>query len=170
MKNKSLKNTKAFTLVELLTTISIFTFVMGAVYTIFLVSNKSWATFSNNMILQHDVREGMIAMTKELRRAHGFFLVQEPGNMRLNFLRYPVGMVSYTWSDSGENAYKIMRRNNENIRILTSDIKKFSLELLSDAVVIDLTASKALPTGEKNEFELKSKIALRSKIYENNEH
>lgn len=170
------KNRMGYTLVEMMVTLSIFTVVMGGVYTIFLVGNRSWMTFTGNVIVQHNLRQGMSVMSKELRRARNVFVTKEPGGLRVNFVRSPVGLVSYTWNEEGEDAHKIIRTNNVNKKVIAGNIQKFDLELLSDSIVIDMASnsksqaakSEAAENNEvaaENEFKLKGKIALRTKVY-----
>lgn len=177
MKNLRSKNSSGYTLVEMMVALSIFTVVMGGIYTIFLVGNKSWMTFTSNVIVQHNLRQGMQVMAKELRRARNVFVTEEPGGVRVNFLRYPVGLVSYTWSEQGEDAYKIIRQNNINKKVIAGNIQKFDLELLSDSIIIDMASNSKLQSAksetaenseavEESQFKLKGKIALRSKVYE----
>ena len=162
----NIQRKKGFTLIEMIVTVSIFTMMTGALYTIFLVGNKSWTTFSTNVILQHDVREGLFAMTKELRRARDILIIKEESGTKINFLRWPVGLVSYSWSSEGVDANKIVRTNNGNVRVLADNISALSLESLPNAVVIDMTASQILASGPTSQFQLKEKVALRSKVYE----
>jgi prepilin-type N-terminal cleavage/methylation domain-containing protein len=163
---KMIQNKRGFTLVELIVSLSILTFVVAALYSVFSLSNKSWAVFSTNIVLQHNAREGMIAMSRELRQSHDFLVVKEEGGLKMNFIRPPMGLVTYSWTTEGADAFKIIRKNNGKTDVLANDITAFTLDYLSNAVLIDMTASTVTPTGESNKFSLKQKVAVRSKVYE----
>ena len=77
-----------------------------------------------------------------------------------------MGLVTYRWNSVGEDANKIIRTNNANVRVIAHNISSFSLDFLGNAIVIDLTASQSLPSGETSQFKLKEKVALRTKVYE----
>ena len=159
-----IKNIKAMTLIEIMITVVIFTFITGALYAAFTVANRSWITYSNNVTLQREARGALFAMTKELREASGILITKEEESIRINFNRPSVGIVSYIWSNNGKNANKVIRQQQSNTRVLASNISFLSFEYLeNNAILVDITATRVPMMGQPTDFNLKEKVALRSK-------
>ncbi len=164
MRIKTIKNTSAMTLIEIMVALLIFSFVVNGVYTAFMVGNRSWLIQMNNVALQQEVRGALFFMAKELREANSIFITKDSESITMNFRRPKIGVVSYAWSRSGTNTNQIVRQNNSNIKILARDISSLSFTYLKNAVLIDITATKAPTVGAKNSFHLKEKVALRTKV------
>jgi len=155
------RSLKAFTLTELLVALSIFTVIMGAVYTTFLVGNRSWVVFNTNAMLQREAREAMMVMTKELRKAKDVLVIRDKESIRMNFVRPSIGPVSYLWTSTGPEAYKLIRKNQSHTKILAHNVTHLSFEYLKDSILIDITAGMNRPSGDNLSFRLKEKVALR---------
>ncbi len=152
---------KAFTFTELMVTLSIFTVIMAAIYTTFIVGNRSWVLFNTHAVLQRETRDCMIQLTKELRKAKDILIIRDAESLRVNFIRPTLGSVSYLWSSAGENANKLMRTNQGGTRVLANNVAFLSLEQTQDSIVIDLTTEIRNKSGEKATFRLKEKVARR---------
>jgi type II secretory pathway component PulJ len=151
----------AFTLVEVMIACAIFTLILESIYVTLHVGLKSWNTYSNAVLFKQDVRRAMIAMSTELREAKNIFIVKEDNNhgIALNFEKSPEGAISYIWKDSGDEAYEIVRKNNNNTRVLGRHITSLSFDYpVDNQIIIDVAAVK-----DKNIFDLKEKIVLRLK-------
>ena len=160
-----IKNTKAITFVEMMVATAIFTLVVGGLYATFMVGNRSWATYGNSVILQGEARRALMAMTKELREAKNILITKNPaGGIAINFNRPPVGVVSYAWNNTGNNANKIIRLNESHTRVLANHISSLSFSYLkNNAILIDITATRKPTIGQATNFNLKEKVALRAK-------
>ncbi len=151
---------QSFTLIEVIIAVAIFTLILESVYVTLQVGQKSWNTYSSTVLLKQEVRRALIAMSGELREAKNIFITKDDHNhsISINFERPSVGIVSYSWSDSGENAYKIIRENYTELRTLASNITYLSFDYpLDNEIIINVTAGKEIT------FNLKEKIALRLK-------
>ena len=60
---------KAVTLVEILVSFTIFSFLAAAIYQAFLVGNRSWAGYNVKVATQRDARWALYAMGMDLREA-----------------------------------------------------------------------------------------------------
>lgn len=152
---------RAFTLVEVMIACAIFILILESVYVTLSVGYRSWNNYSSAVLVKQEVRRAMIAMSTELREAQHIFIVKEDNHhgVTLNFERPSLGAISYTWSDSGEEAYKIIRKNNNNLRTLADHINYLSFDYPTDnQIIIDVSAG-----NQNNVFDLKEKVALRLK-------
>ena len=159
---KRLHNNSAFTLIELLVTISIFTFLMGAVYSTFLVGNRSWMTASDKVALQREARWALFAITKELREAQDIFITNDITSTRIDFNRPTVGKVTYSLDSVGSDANKIIRQEGSRKRIIARDISYLSFTYLTtDAITVEIAATRKPVWGPEISFYLKGKVVLR---------
>ena len=156
--------TKAITLVEIMVTLLIFSLVISGLYLTFMTGNRSWAVTSTSVLLQQETRGALLAMVKELREASNIFITQDSGGVTINFNRPTIGIVSYSWSREGDNARKIIRKNLTNTRILANNISALSFTYFKNAVLIDVTAATTQEGEQPASFNLKEKVALRSKV------
>ena len=159
------KTKNAFTLVELLTTIFIFTLVIAGIYSIFLVGNRSWATYNNNVTLQREVRNVLMMFARDLREAHGVVINKDAVSTSIRFIRPGTGVMSYSWSGVGNDTNQLIRRTENNSRILAQHIAAVEFFYPDNkAVIIDLTATVKPTFGPPMSWRAKEKIALRSHI------
>ena len=153
-----LKNRKAITLVEVLVTILIFTVMLEGVYVAFRTGNLSWKNYSERIVFKQETRRALVWLTRELREAAGLLVEKEKDGLTANFNRPGVGVVSYTWRKTGGNAFKIVRTQSDNVRILASNINRFTLTMPTNhEILIEIEA------GELHPFTLKEKITIRAK-------
>ncbi len=155
------KKQYAYTLVEVLMTCVIFTLILESIYTTLTVSQRAWKYYSEDVLLKQNVRGAIIGMSNELREAENIFIIknENSNSLTLNFVRpLSVGPVAYNWSDTGDNAYKIIRTNYSHSRILASNITYLSLTQPADNVI---TIEVAAGTNKK--YDLREEIALRGK-------
>ena len=159
-----IKNKKALTLIEILIVTAIFSVVVAALYAVFLVGNKSWVNFNNNVTVQREARNAIINMTKDFREGHSFFITKDPSSISLRFIHPKQGLISYTWTELGENAHRIIRQTENRARVVGNHISELSFEYLTPTVVVELKASIRPKFGDAVSYSLKEKITLRSKI------
>jgi len=160
----NVKNNKAFTLLEILVALFIFSVVMAAIYSAFLVGNRSWVVYNNNVDVQRQVRNTFIFMTKELREAKNIFITKEEGRVEITFTKSGEGFISYSFSRDGHYANCIVRAHESEKKVLANNLTSFSVEQMPRAVVIEIKAMKKPPFGPPSEFSLKEKVALRFRM------
>jgi hypothetical protein len=153
-----MRKQSALTLVEVLISVVISAVLLESIYMILFLGQKSWNDYSANILPRQEARHGLISMVSELREAKNPLIVTDEHSVRINFERQLVGAVSYLWSDTGEEAGKIIRINNERQRVLAKNIS--SLSFVSP---VDTQIDIALGAGKKNDFILKEQVAIRNK-------
>lgn len=156
------KNSCGFTLVETIVTVLVFMVILSGVYSAFLVGNRAWRHYKQDIAYKGEIRRAMMAMTSELREARNVLVINEAGSVRVNFYRTDVGFVSYIWTMYGEQANKIVRLNAGEMRILGNDIKRFTVKQMPSSLSINISTRVE---EKKKEFDivLSKKIVLRSK-------
>jgi len=153
-----LQSRKAFNLAEVIVAVAISTAVLAGVYETFIVGNRTWMYYSNTIIKKQDLRRAAYAMANELREAKDVFIIEEPGSVTVNFMVPLSGLVSYTWSEDGDEAGRVIRTNYKQKRVLANNITALSFEQPAhDCIYFHLEADK------KNELRLSQKVALRHK-------
>lgn len=86
---------KAFTLVELLVVVSIFTFLFGAILTVLTSSNRSWRTGQNRLVEQQEARKAMDSIAKLLRQSNPDWVVEKTNpDHTIIKAHYPVTITS----------------------------------------------------------------------------
>ncbi len=148
-------------LVEVMVGTVIFMSMMAGAYAAFLTGNRSWSTYENNVALQREARGAILAMVPELREAESIVITQSSGSSTISFSTETLGSVSYSWSNSGGNANKIIRTVGSATRTLAQNISALSFTNSSSAILVDLTATKTPSLGAATSFSLKEKVALR---------
>ncbi|MBF0504425.1 MAG: prepilin-type N-terminal cleavage/methylation domain-containing protein [Candidatus Omnitrophica bacterium] len=154
------KQQHGYTLVEVLMTCVIFVLILESIYTTLWLGQKTWSDYSDNVQLKQNVRWAMVSMSDELREAKNIFIIkdEEKHSITVEFERPAVGLVSYHWAQTGENAYKIIRKNYDHSRVLASYITYLSFDQPLDSEIIIEIAD-----GKDKKYDLKEKIALRTK-------
>jgi prepilin-type N-terminal cleavage/methylation domain-containing protein len=149
---------QAFTLIEVVIACAIFSLILEAVYTTLRVGQNSWNNYSTNILSRQEVRRALIAMSSELREAKNIFIIKDTESLSLNFETSSHGTISYVWNKVGEDAFKIIRKNYTNRKILANNISSLSFDFpVDNEIIIDVAG------GKEKSFILKEKIALRLK-------
>ncbi len=149
---------KAFTLVEVLVTLAVFTVILEAVYTALVVAQRSWDVNWKSIEPKQQLRRALVSMVTELREADGLFIVKDGHGTRLTFQRPDYGEVQYSWTDTGKDAGKIIRTNDSNRRALAGGITGLSFtEPINNEIIIKVSA------GANKDYSLEEKVALRSR-------
>ena len=154
---------KGLTLIEVLVVATLSTVVLAGIYSTFLVGNRAWTYYSDVIVIKKEARRALFGMANELREAENARVIQGPDGNAIHFYIPSIGPVSYYWSRKGDDANRIIRRERINSRILAQYISELSFYDLKNAVVIDITSSKAKASGEMVSVSLREKIALRAK-------
>lgn len=73
-----LKGRHGFTLVEMMVTVAIFSFILGICYALFICGSDSWEANSTRVELQQELRKAMDWMSQDLRQAGSASIVDVP--------------------------------------------------------------------------------------------
>jgi len=156
-------NKKSFTIIELLVVVLISAVAFAGLYSTFLVGNTSWTYYNTSIAVKKEARRALFGMAKELREAEKIKVIHSANGIILYFYRPSVGNVSYAWSKEGDDAYRIIRHNQLNTRIIAQYISALSFEPSHNRIIVNITAGKQTTGENTNEITLTEKIALRSK-------
>jgi type II secretory pathway component PulJ len=158
-------NQKAITLMEIMVTSVIFSFVAAGIYMTFIIGTRSWAYYNDSVILKQELRRSLFTMAQELREAKDIFITtDEIRGVNITFNKPSSGQVSYTWSNRGENAHRIVRTFRQQTRVLATHISSLSFtQDTTNDITIELSANKqSTSKGQEMHFQMKEKIALRA--------
>lgn len=158
------KNNQGFTLVEALMTVAIFSVMMGTVYITMIMSQRSLDAYLQTAAPRQNLRMAMAAMVRELREAQNLFIDTRhrygPNDhtIILTFQRPQYGDLTYAWTDTGNDAGKIIRTNYSNKIVLARNITSLSLTApFAGEIIIEIGAGTIKGTA----LRLKEKVALR---------
>lgn len=132
--------------------------MLQGIYAAFHVGLHSWQKYSVIIADQQQARQALTAISTELRQASDIFIVRDPNGILVKFKRPLSGDVQYIWQTSGENAYKIIRRNYSRVWVMAGNITAFELTSpkINEAVV-------AVTSGKQTSFTLREKVVLRAR-------
>ena len=159
----SSENNKGYTLIEVLITLAIFTVMMTTINATMMMSQRSLDIYTQKTAPRQALRSAMAAMVKELRGSQNLFIDDRHRNddndhsITLTFQHPQYGDVKYSWTDTGDDAGKIIRTNYSSITVLAYNITSLSFTSpFTDQVIIDIG------DGNKGaELQLTQKVALR---------
>ena len=161
--NNNMIGNNGLTLIEVLVVTTLSTVVLAGIYSTFLIGNRAWTHYNDFVVVKKEARRALFGMAGELREAENVRVIQSPDGNALHFYIPSTGPVSYYWSREGDDANRIIRRERISSRILAQYISEISFYDLKNAVVVDITASKAKASGEMVSVSLREKVALRGK-------
>ena len=147
-------------LVEAMMTTLIIAVAIGAFHTILNSSGMSLRTYESKITSQREARQSLLRMTKELREASGISITQDANSATLSFTREG-SAISYQWANSGPSAYRLLRYEGVIPAVVASNISALSFTDNTDAVTVNVTASKTAYGGKTSSFNLVERIALR---------
>ena len=79
-KDRLFKDYRGVTLVEVMTTVVIFSFILGICYALLISGSDSWETNSTRVELQQELRKAMDWITQDLRQAGSASIVDVPAD------------------------------------------------------------------------------------------
>jgi len=157
------KINRGFTLIEVVITLAIFSIMMQTIYTTMMMSQRSLNIYARTTAPKQNLRMAMATMVKELREAQNLFINKRPGedqdgkSIVLTFQRPMYGDVKYSWTDTGDDAGKIIRTNYSNVNVLAYHITLLDFTSPStDQIIIEIEDG----TNGAG-LQLKEKVALR---------
>ncbi len=160
----SLMNNRGLSFVEILMSVAIFSFVLAALLSSFSAGNLSWTKVDANVLTQSQARLVLSRLTQELREGDTPNIVQDANSVVLTFNRTIDGLlqvVTYSWRDTGANAFQILRQDLGGSNIIAQNISAFSLSQSGNSLTVNVTASKNSNQGGINTFSLQGKVTLR---------
>ena len=156
-------NREGFTLVELMVTVLLFSGIIALIYSTLVLGNYSWQVSRNNIFLQQEARRALISMVKELRSAENVSVSQSD---QIDFSVDGIGDIQYTLESN-----QITRKDpttglspDGRSIILANSISNlsFTLDLDTDAVVINITAVTTTLQGNALNFNLNGRVRFRN--------
>ena len=148
-----MKNTKAFTLIELMIAMAIFSIILGAIYSVLSMGRTSYYTGDIQIVVQQEARKAMDKMTREIREASSVNLSDDyPFLIQTNRIKYEV--------NSGQ-LQKIVEGGSTTV--LANDVGNVQFTLIGgDMVYITLTTQKNTVLGRSLSADLTSQVKLRN--------
>ena len=157
-----IRNQKAVTLVEILVAVTIFAFLMAAIYQAFLVGNRSWASYSVKVATQREARWALYAMGKDLRAAKNILITKDDEKQVLSLEKPGVGLVAYTYYASGPKSGELTRAEKNKERVIARNIIELVLDYpTTEAMIINITASQKPLFSGTITFNLKEKFTIK---------
>ena len=157
-----IKQKPAFTLVEVMLTTVISTFLIAGIYATLLVANRAWSNYSENVVVRQESRRALVWMVEELREARNVEIIRDTTRLVVSFYRPETGIVTYVWDTAGENEGKIIRQIQDKARVLAKNISSFSVVEDKGVVELAVTATGIPAFGEAVSFKMRERVTLRS--------
>ena len=130
---------RAFTIVELLVAMLIFSLILGGIFGIVLVADKSWDSTLGMLGLVQEIRQGMDGMTREARQSSFNQAVVSIGGERLDFFTLGSGSVISYYA---QNNQLIREYPVGTTKVLANHISHISFVSSASMLQIQITASK----------------------------
>ena len=148
-----MKTIKAFTLIELMIAMAIFSIILGAIYSVLSMGRTSYYTGDIQIAVQQEARKAMGKMTREIREASSVNLSDGyPFLIQTNRIKYEV--------NSGQ-LQKIIEGGSTTV--LANDVGNVQFTLIGgDIVYITLTTQKNTVLGRSLSADLTSQVKLRN--------
>ncbi|MDO8674768.1 MAG: prepilin-type N-terminal cleavage/methylation domain-containing protein [Candidatus Omnitrophota bacterium] len=156
-----MRTNSGFSMVEMLVVVGIFTMMMAGLYTALAAGNVSWQASENGVAIQRDARNALWVMAKDLRKGSGAAITQSVGSTTLIFTHPTDGSVTYTWSDSGANAKKLIRQMTASSRILANNISALTFTDQTTSILISTTVTRSPTVGPSASLTLSQEVAYR---------
>lgn len=162
MRKISLLNKKGVSFIEVMVAGTIFTFMMGALVTVFNTSNTSWKRQDAAVSTQREVRRALIYLAKDLRSASSALtLAQSASSVTLSFTTPTAGAVTYTWTTSGGTANRIIRQTGITSTTVGNYITAFTITDNTSDIDINVTATSSNAQGALGTYQLTKTVAKR---------
>ncbi len=148
-----MKNGKAFTLIEIMIALAIFSIILGATYSVLSMGRSSFYTGDIQIVVQQEARKAMDKMTREIREASSVNLSDDyPFLIQTNRIKYEV--------NSGQ-LQRIVQGGSTTA--LANNIGSVQFTLIGgDIVYITLTTQKNTVLGRNLSADLISQVKLRN--------
>ncbi|MDP8211846.1 MAG: prepilin-type N-terminal cleavage/methylation domain-containing protein [Candidatus Zapsychrus exili] len=160
-----MESNKGFSLIEMMISLAIFSFIASGLYSILMVSNNSWHTHVANIDAQGQARLTADFLARELRTAEAILIIQDENSVNLSFSVPGADNVAYSWDKFGEHNDQLIRTTSENSRIVARDVFSLSIVEDNDEVLIDLMISvdklEDMRGSDSSDIRIVRKVAKR---------
>ena len=130
---------RAFTIVELIVAVLIFSLILGGIFGIVLVADKSWDSTLGMLGLVQEIRLGMDGMTREARQSGFSQATVNIGGDRLDFFTPSSGTVISYYV---QNNQLIREYPVGTTKVLANHISQISFVSTASMLQIQITATK----------------------------
>jgi len=130
---------RAFTIVELLVAMLIFGLILGGIFGVVFVADKSWDSTLGMLGMVQEIRQGMDGMTREARQSGFSQATVSVGGERLDFFTPGSGSVISYYV---QNNQLIREHPNGTTKVLANHISQISFISTASMLQIQITASK----------------------------
>ncbi len=161
MKQHLSQSRQAFTLVEVMVSVAIFTALTAGLFIAFLAVQKTWGVFESRAAAQRDIRMAFAVLERDLREARGMITTSDDHSVQISFTREKKGLIVYSWTKTGGDAFKLFREEDSNKRILSENISYFTIKQLPKIYDIEIEAKKSSRAGTQTSYRLKERIGRR---------
>lgn len=149
---------KGFTLVEILVSVAILSFVVAGIFMVLNIADKSWHSDMGLLDLQQQARQAMDGMVREIRQSDSSDITITNNGGRVEFY---IPDVSNAISYYLENNQIIREHPLSTKKILANDVNSLNFSLLSQVLEIQMEARKTVLQRELS-LSLKEKARLRN--------
>ena len=163
MKNfiDSQRSKKGLTLVEVLISVVILSFLVVAILTVLRVGEMNWREETALVSLQQDTRQSIDGMLKEIRQSNTTDVTVSDGGARIDFFIPDVSntIAYYLGGDDGD---QIIREHPAGAtKVLANDINVLNFSLVGETIIVGVGATKT-EGGRNIIFSLTEKVRLRN--------
>jgi prepilin-type N-terminal cleavage/methylation domain-containing protein len=156
--NDSQKTRQGLTLVEVLISVVILSFLVVAILTVLRVGEMNWREETALVSLQQDIRQSIDSMLKEIRQSNATDVTVSGGGTRIDFFIPDVSnaIAYYLTGD------QIIREHPVGTtKVLANDINALTFTETGDTVIVQISATR-LVSGRNVNFSLTEKVRLRN--------
>jgi len=163
-----MKEFTGLSLIEILVTMVIMSFIIGGIFAILSIANLSWNSSMGLLDLQQGVRQAMDGMTREARQSRPTFITIANGGAQLDFF---IPNISNVISYYVLNNQIIREHPTGTSKVLANDISSLNFCCLGGADCMDCANSRVLQIqiqadkivrGRALSFALQEKARLRN--------
>jgi type II secretory pathway component PulJ len=150
---------KAFTLLDTLIALVIFTFVIAAMYGVITTANISYNTDTTLMYLGQQARQVMFWLTKDMREASSVSItyIDDDSDLIVFDTIDEPGIQYYL---DGNQVVKEYPLNTK--RVIGNNIARFKFSRAGKEIEVDLMADRELSSQTTLSFPLREKLRLRN--------
>ena len=165
MKRK-LKNSKGFTLVEMMVTVVILSIIVLGLVTFFSGGMRSWVSGQSQLKAQREARQAMDRMVREIRE--GDKIIDTSTNSAINFHTPFKGNMSFSYNSSEREIKEgtvSLIQNVKNCTITYYDKNKVLIDPSSESdkvSIVKINLEIDVDNDNNTDIHLKSEISLRN--------
>lgn len=161
----SIKGKKpGFTLVEVLLSTAILTFILAGLYAVFNVGNLSYGTDTKLLDLQQDARLAMDWMVREIRQAFPATLTPFPlvNSNTINFDTFLTDNITYSHNINTKQIIRNEPLDPIPARVIANNIEVLNLNYLPARRILEIEIEVEHPQRPDLSFSLTEQVRLRN--------